>query len=79
MASGCPVTCSNTSSIPEIVGSAAIFFDPHSVESIRGAMETIVTDQSARNQLVAEGYKRAEFFSWKKCAEETYAVYKALL
>ena len=79
MSFGCPVACSQTSSIPEIVGDASIFFDPNSAESIVRAIETIVNDQVLARDLVARGRKRIQLFSWDRCAQETLAVYQGLV
>lgn len=76
---GCPVACSNTSSIPEVVGNAAIFFDPYSVKSISKSIEAILLNNKMKKLLVARGFKRAKKFSWKKCAEKTYKVYEKIL
>lgn len=79
MSYGCPVACSNTSSIPEVTGEAAILFDPCSVDSIRYAMEEILFDSFSRSLLIQSGYDRIQHFSWKKCARETLDIYEGLL
>ena len=76
MASGCPVTCSDVSSIPEVVGDAAELFDPLSIESIQAALERVCFDQSRRSQMIEAGLHRAALFSWDRCAEETAAIYR---
>jgi glycosyltransferase involved in cell wall biosynthesis len=79
MAYKCPVVCSNTSSIPEVVGDAGVYFDPYSIESIRLATERVVESESLINDLIRKGENRLKFFSWDKCANETLKVYKSLL
>ena len=79
MSAGCAVACSDTSSIPEVVGDAAVLFDPNDVDSIRLAMETACLDDGRRAQLVTAGKARAQKFSWDRCAADTLAVYKGLL
>ncbi len=79
MSLDCPVACSNTSSIPEVVGDAAVSFDPHDAASIREALETVLSSSSARAQLVQRGRQRKTRFSWRKCAEETIEAYRAAL
>lgn len=79
MASGCPVACSNTSSLPEVVGPAALLFDPDDIASMTSAMEKIVADEATRERLVAAGRQQAAGFSWDRCAAETVAVYEAVL
>ncbi len=75
----CPVVCSNTSSVPEVVGDAGLFFDPGDVGSIENALVQITENTSLRSALVARGRKRIEFFSWEKCASETVDIYKKVL
>jgi glycosyltransferase involved in cell wall biosynthesis len=76
---GCPVACSNTGSIPEIVGRAAILFDPYSVESIRDKIIYVLYNNKIRSSLTIKGFQQIKNFSWKKCAKETYKVYKNVL
>lgn len=79
MACGCPVTCSNTSSIPEVVGTAAELFDPHRVDAIGAALERVCFDEALRSGLVESGLQRSRRFSWDRCAEETASVYRRLI
>jgi len=79
MASGCPVACSNASSIPEVVGAAAATFAPDDVSAARAALETVCLDEAARRALVAAGCERALQFSWDRCAADTTAVYQHVL
>ena len=76
---GCPVACSNTSSMPEVVGAAAKLFDPSSTESIRVAMEELIADRNLRGHQITLGHERLKMFSWDKCAHETANIYKKLL
>ena len=78
MSLGCPVICSNTSSIPEVVGEAGEYFDPADTGSIRDALERVLQSASRRSQLVDLGYVRCRRFSWERCANETAAVYRRL-
>lgn len=79
MAFGCPVTCSNASSIPEVVGEAAEFFDPNDSQAMRYAMERVATDSDLRQTLIKNGRERLQLFSWSRCAEETLAIYERIL
>jgi glycosyltransferase involved in cell wall biosynthesis len=79
MYSGCPVACSNTSSLPEVAGDAAIYFNPHDPESIREVLETLAESDSMRAELTILGRKRASLFSWDKCATETMSLYRRTL
>jgi len=79
MASGCPVACSNASSIPEVVGSAAELFDPDDVEAIEQALLRLCFDNARRAELIAAGTERISLFSWDRCGQATVEAYQALL
>jgi glycosyltransferase involved in cell wall biosynthesis len=74
MASDCPVICSRVASIPEVVGEAALLFDPHDPEEIADAMHRILTDEELRHSLVRAGRDRCSRFSWERTARETLKV-----
>jgi glycosyltransferase involved in cell wall biosynthesis len=78
MSLDCPVICSNTSSIPEVVGDAGEYFDPANTASIREALERVLQSGARRNRLVELGRVRCKLFSWERCAQETMAVYRRL-
>lgn len=78
MSYGCPVVCSKTSSIPEVVGDAGEYFDPADIESMRAAIERVVTSDSYRKLLIAKGHDRLKCFSWDRCAAETLDIYRKL-
>lgn len=78
MAHACPVVCSNTSSIPEVVGDAGEYFDPADIESMRSAVERVVGSDSHRDLLIEKGHRRLKTFSWDRCAAETLDIYKKL-
>lgn len=78
MSHDCPVVCSNTSSIPEVVGDAGEYFDPADTDGMRKAVERVVTSDSHRKLLIAKGRERLKNFSWDRCAAETLAIYKML-
>jgi len=71
---GVPVAASKVSSLPEVAAEAAIYFDPHNIRDIKDALKSILLDSALRQQLVDNGYKRLENFSWDKCAKETLAI-----
>jgi alpha-1,3-rhamnosyl/mannosyltransferase len=79
MACGAPVIAANNSSIPEIVGEAALLFDAQDVMGISDAMCKILTDQALSARLSKAGIERAASFSWEKCARETIDVYKGVV
>jgi glycosyltransferase involved in cell wall biosynthesis len=79
MSMGCPVACSDTSSLPEVAGDGAVFFDPGCQESMTNAILKCLGDDSFRRMLACNGRIRAEQFSWDKCAKETKEIYTKLL
>lgn len=78
MACGTPVITSNTASLPEVVGDAALLVDPYSVESIADAMESLLLDPALRAELKDKGLKRASMFTWEKSADIILEVYEQL-
>ncbi len=79
MECGCPVLCGNSSSMPEVAGKAAIYFDAANPEDIAVAMVQVAQSSEDRTHLILKGRERVKEFSWDKCAQETYAVYERLL
>lgn len=75
---GCPVVLSERSSLPEVAGEAAVYFDPENDESIADAIERVVTSESLRDQLRQSGRERLTLFSLDKTARQTFDVYKQL-
>ena len=76
MQCGTPVITSNTSSLPEVVGTAGILIDPTQEDELCQAIWTLVTNSTARSQLSQQAIERASQFSWDKCAEQTVDVYQ---
>jgi glycosyltransferase involved in cell wall biosynthesis len=79
MASGCPVVTSDRSALPEIGGGAVLYVNPDNVLQIAAAMEQLLMDDALRRTLAERGLARASRFSWKRCAQETVAVYEKIL
>jgi len=79
MAVGCPVISSNTSSLPEVVGDAAEYFDPTNEESILVALERVLDSPERRAELVMRGEEQYRKFTWEKCAQETLSIYRSLI
>lgn len=75
-AAGVPVLSSNAASLPEVMGDAAVYVDPHNLESIVHGLKTIFEDEPLRKRLSVEGQKRAQTFTWKRCARQTLDVYR---
>ncbi|HKW37208.1 MAG TPA: glycosyltransferase family 1 protein [Burkholderiales bacterium] len=78
MSYDCPVVCSKTSSIPEVVGDAGEYFEPRDIESMRLAIENVLGSNGHRELLIAKGRERLKCFSWDRCATETLDVYRKL-
>jgi glycosyltransferase involved in cell wall biosynthesis len=76
---GCPVLLSNSSSLPEVGGEGAIYFDPYDSASLTDALENLISDDYLRKQLALKGCERLKLFSWQKTANETKSVYENLI
>ncbi len=75
MTAGCPVAVSHTSSLPEVVGDAGVYFDPLEVDSIAQAIHRILDSIELRRRLAELGRIRSRQYSWDKTAEATRQVY----
>ncbi len=75
MACTAPVTCSNTSSMPEAAGNAAILFDPDNVKEIAASIKKILSDEKLSAKLKKAGLAQAKKFNWQKTAQQTLDVY----
>jgi glycosyltransferase involved in cell wall biosynthesis len=75
MASSCPVVTSNTSSLPEVVGDAAITVNPYDTDSLAEAMRRVLTDNKLRDDMIRKGLEQSKKFSWEKTAEQTLEIY----
>ncbi|MBC7226979.1 MAG: glycosyltransferase family 4 protein [Thermoflexales bacterium] len=78
-ACGCPVICSNTSSLPEVAGDAAIPVHPEDVAALADAMARLEGDPDLRRELVERGFVNLRRFSWEKCARTVLQVMEGLL
>ena len=74
MACGVPVVCSDSSSLPEVAGDAALLVDPLDVDALAGALAQVMVDEGLRRRLVGRGFQRIQRFSWRRCAQETWQV-----
>jgi glycosyltransferase involved in cell wall biosynthesis len=79
MGCGVPVITSNTSSMPEVAGDAALFVDPFKSETIAAALLDLQNDPAARAALVAKGHERVRQFSWLETARHVRRVYEEVL
>lgn len=75
MACGCPVVASNSTSLPEVAGDAALLVDPVDQAALAEALRRILTDAALREELIAKGRQRVSRFTWEACARETLDLY----
>ena len=78
MAHGTPVLTSNTSSIPEVVGNAAVMVNPENVFEMMRALERVLIDQSLREKMRQRGYEQVKKFSWQNSAEALLEAYEQI-
>jgi glycosyltransferase involved in cell wall biosynthesis len=76
MKCGAAVIVGNRTSLPEVVGDAALAVDPFDVDAIASAIRKLVNDKSLRRELSVKGLQRANEFNWQETARKTLAVYK---
>jgi glycosyltransferase involved in cell wall biosynthesis len=76
MACGCPIICSTATSIPEVVGKAALLFDPLSTEELASAIWKVWDNRELRGKMRLAGLERAVMFNWRDTARRTLAVYE---
>lgn len=79
MAAGCPVVCSNTTSLPEVVGAAALMHDPDDIEGMVLSVERLMEDRQLREKMRQEGFIQAGKFSWDTAASQVHEVYMSLI
>ena len=79
MACGVPVIASNSSSLPEVAGEAALLVDPISVQALVGAMRRVLDDRGLREEMRERGLQRARRFTWEEAARRTVEVYEEVL
>jgi len=79
LASGVPLITSNTSSLPEVVGDAAIIVNPESEEEIAESIRGLLSNEDLRRDLTDRGRKRASQFTWDRAAHEVLELYEQLV
>ncbi len=78
MACGAPVITSNTSSLPEVVGDAALLVDPHDTNELARAITRLIEDEQLREELRQKGYEQVKQYSWPDSARKMLSVYEKL-
>jgi len=76
MACGTPILASNVSSIPEVVGSAALLFDPYNINEMASVIDRVLTDKDLRQKLIQRGFEQIKKYSWKNTAKEILGVFE---
>jgi glycosyltransferase involved in cell wall biosynthesis len=76
MAAGTPVVTSNVSSLPEVVGNAAIMVNPENVFDIARGLREVLIDESLRAEMIRKGYQQARKFSWSQTAKQVLEIYR---
>ena len=77
MACGTPVVSSDRTSLPEVLGDAALLVDPEDAEALAGAMARVLDDETLRDSLRQKGLERARIYTWQRAAQQTMDVYRA--
>jgi glycosyltransferase involved in cell wall biosynthesis len=78
MSCGTAVICSSAASLPEVVGDAAMVFDPYDIEYLAALMMLLLDSPTTRRQLIERGYRQAGRFSWAQTARHTHCVYQSV-
>ncbi len=79
MASGTPVVSSNVSCMPEVLGDAAYYFDPLSIQDIAKKINSVLNNPKLRQKLIADGTRQVRKYSFERMAKETLATYRDVL
>lgn len=77
MACSTPVIASRISSLPEVLGEAALYIKPKDVDDIVAKLQKVISDQKLREKLKAKGIERAGMFSWENAAQKTLEIYES--
>ncbi len=72
MAAGLPIACSNKGPMPEVLGTAGVYFDPEQPDDIVHALRQMIDSPQLRTELAGASYDRAQQYSWQRCANETF-------
>ncbi len=78
MALGTPVVAASRAALPEVLGSAALYFDPEDIEDMTKKLVLLSGDEKLRADLVEKGYRRVKEFSWTRLAQDTQEVYQSV-
>lgn len=76
MACGCPIICSDRTSLPELGGDAVLYFNPEDAQELADKIHTVLTDQKTKEKLKKYGLQRVQQFTWKKTMQKVIVVYQ---
>ncbi|HEY7983885.1 MAG TPA: glycosyltransferase, partial [Ktedonobacterales bacterium] len=76
-AAGAPVVAARATSLPEVAGAGALYFDPEQPQDLASCLARVVADPEQRAALVRAGAARLPRFTWERCAQGTYEVFEA--
>jgi glycosyltransferase involved in cell wall biosynthesis len=79
MSKSCPVVSSNQGSLPEILGHAALYFNPSIKEEFINRVKDVLTNEQLRTDLIQKGLVQSSKYDWKRCAQETFDIYKSVI
>jgi len=79
MACGCPVAAARAGALPEVLGDAAVFFDPNDVREMARSISALIHDPELRAQCIRGGLERARNFTWERTARETLKLFEELV
>ena len=79
MACGLPVISSNKTSLPEILGEAALYFDPYNIGEMAQTIKKVLTSPELKNQMRQKGLEQIKKYSWQDCAQKTLEIYNHIL
>jgi len=78
MKRGVPVISSNAACLPEILGTAAMYFDPLDINDIVEKMRSILSNDRAKKELIRKGFEQVQKYSWQKMTKQTLEIYKKI-
>ncbi len=79
MVQGCPVVCAASSSLPEVLGDAALYFNPVDEEDMFNKINSVLANENLRRELIGRGYRQAKKYNWWECARQTEEIYRQIL
>jgi glycosyltransferase involved in cell wall biosynthesis len=79
MAKGCPVISSDRASLPEVLGDAALYFNPEDKTDLIKKINLVLGDSGLREGMREKGFQQVKLYNWWECAHKTFEIYKQVL